>query len=195
MILSDSEIKEYIEMGKLKIEPFKPELQISEASVELTLSNKFRVFKRMQVPYLDLLDNPKGYTELIEIPKNKPFILHPGEFVLGATREYIEMPTDLIAFVDGKSSLGRLGLAIHMTASLVDPGFRGTLTLEIANFGKMPITLYEGMPVCKLIFMKLSKPASRPYFAKDSKYLGQREPKESSYGKGLKEFLDKILNR
>jgi dCTP deaminase len=163
MILPDYEILKYIKSGKLVIEPLdNPELQIQSACIDLRLGNEFRIFKVLAEPFIDIKDD-RDYTELVHISDGNAFILHPREFVIGITKERIKMPKDLVGYIDGRSSLGRLGITAHITSSFVDPTFDGKLALEISNLGKMPVKLYPGMRICKLIFFKLTGPAKRPY--------------------------------
>lgn len=174
MILSDRDIKSYFKSGKIVIRPEPTDEQMQSAWVDLTLGSEFKTFKRIGVPMIDP-KNPQDYTENVKIEHDKPFILHPGEFVLGSVNEYIELPDDLAGAVDGRSSLGRLGVLVHLTSTFVDPGFAGKLTLEITNIGTMPVALYPGMRVCKLVFFQLSSPSERPYSKrKDAKYYGQK---------------------
>jgi dCTP deaminase len=141
------------------------------------------VFHNFRVESIDLSDPPQNLTEHVELGPDEPFVVHPGEFVLGRTEEYIEMPDDLVSRVEGKSSLGRLGLIVHATAGFVDPGFRGTLTLEITNLTRVPIKLWAGKPIAQLSFMTLDRPAERPYGHPDlgSHYQGQVDSTESRY--------------
>src|SRR3989344_6894331 len=174
MILSDRDIKIYLKSKKLVIEGF-DEKNIQAGWVDLTLSNDFRLFKTTSQPYIDVA-NPKNHTESIRVDDGKQFILHPGEFVLAQTDEKISIPADLAAYVDGRSSLGRLGIVVHVTSGFVDPGFSGKLVLELTNVGKMPVALYPGMRICKIALHKLSSPAERPYnMREDAKYNKQTE--------------------
>jgi dCTP deaminase len=181
--LSDGTLRRLIAEGRIKIDPFDDSM-VQPASVDLKLGPSFRVFHNFRVESIDIADMPTGLTELVEIADDEPFIVHPGEFVLGRTAEYIEMPDDLVSRVEGKSSLGRLGLIVHATAGFVDPGFKGTLTLEITNLTRVPIKLWAGRPIAQLSFMTLDRPAERPYGHPDlgSHYQGQVESTESRYG-------------
>jgi len=171
MILPDHEIRKLLKSGKLEIDPLDPD-QIQPACVDLSLGSEFGIFKHLQEPYIDAR-NPKEYTEVLDT-QGKPFTLHPGEFVLGITRERIKLPADLAGYVDGRSSLGRLGVTAHITSGWIDPGFSGRLVLEISNLGKMPVTIYPGMRICKLLLFKLTSPAEVPYDKKpDAKYHEQ----------------------
>jgi dCTP deaminase len=173
MILSDKDIKSSISSGRILIEPKLSDEQFQSAWVDLTLGNEFRIFKSTQSALVDP-KKPEEITEVITINGDKPFIIHPGEFVLGTVNEYIRFPDDLAGAVDGRSSLGRLGVVVHITSTFVDPGWEGKLVLEITNVGKMPVALYPGMRICKLVFMELSSPCERPYYKKkDAKYLKQ----------------------
>ena len=178
MILSDRDIKTYLKSKKLIIEGF-DEKNIQAGWVDLSLGNEFRLFKSTSQPYIDVA-NPKNHTESINVDDGKQFILHPGEFVLAQTDEKIKIPSDLAAYVDGRSSLGRLGLVVHVTSGFVDPGFAGRLVLEMTNVGKIPIAIYPKMRICKLVFFKLSSEAELPYFLrKDAKYRDQESVEAS----------------
>jgi dCTP deaminase len=189
MILSDKDIKSYIESGKISIEPELKEEQLQSAWIDLTLGKEFRTFKSTQSAMVDP-KNPEDITEMIKINEDKPFIIHPGEFILGTVNEYIKFPNDLAGAVDGRSSLGRLGVVVHVTSTFVDPGWEGRLVLEITNIGKMPVALYPGMRICKLVFMKLSSPCEKPYYMKkDAKYFKQDSV---DYSKISQEFKKKV---
>jgi len=183
--LSDGTIRRLIAEGRVTIDPF-DESMVQPASVDLKLGPSFRVFHNFRVESIDLADPPQGLTELVEISDDEPFVVHPGEFVLGQTAEFVELPDDVVARVEGKSSLGRLGLIVHATAGFVDPGFRGTLTLEITNLTRVPIKLWAGKPIAQLSFMALDRAAERPYGHPDlgSHYHGQLEATESRYEGG-----------
>lgn len=178
MILSDRDIKKYLKDKKLVIEGLNEE-NIQAAWVDLSLGKEFRLFKTTSQPYIDI-KSPTDHTEKITIKENEPFIIHPGEFILGQIKEKIKIPSDLAAYVDGRSSLGRIGLVVHVTSGFVDPGFAGNLVLEMTNVGKMPIAIHPGMRICKLVFFKLSSEAEKPYFMrKDAKYREQKEVQPS----------------
>jgi dCTP deaminase len=147
------------------------------------VSNLFRVFRNHTAAVLDVKKDLTDLTELVEVAEGESFMLHPGEFVLGSTLERVGVPTDLVARVEGKSSLGRLGLVIHSTAGFIDAGFDGHVTLELANLANLPITLYPGMKIGQISFIKMTSPAEKPYGsgAKGSKYQGQRGPTPSRY--------------
>lgn len=181
MVLSDRTIKEEIEKGRIVIEPFDPSC-VQPASVDLHLDRKLLVFRTWRHPFqIDVKLAPDGLTELVEIQKGEPFSLQPGEFILVSTVESITLPDDIVARLEGKSSLGRIGLLIHSTAGYVDPGWKGQLTLEISNVNRMPILLYAGMRISQISFLRLSSPADRPYGHPDlkSKYQGQMGPTDS----------------
>ena len=180
MVLSDHTIKQYLAEGKIIVEPL-GEGCIQPASVDIHLDNKILVFRNSRRPFIDVREDTSDLTELIEVCGDKPFILHPGEFVLGSTFEHIELPHDLVARLEGKSSLGRIGLLIHSTAGYVDPGWKGHLTLELSNVANLPITLYYGMKIGQLSFLHLTTPADVPYGSPSlvSKYQGQSDPTAS----------------
>ena len=182
MILSDRDIRAQIAAGRIEIEPFEPSA-VQPSSVDLHLDRRFRVFANSRHPYIDVRQAQPDLTELVEIDEEGPFILHPGEFVLGSTLERVALPDDLVARLEGKSSLGRLGLLIHSTAGYVDPGWDGNLTLELSNVANLPITLYWGMKIGQISFQRLTSPVEHRYGddALGSKYRGQRDPTASLY--------------
>lgn len=182
MILSDRDVKAQIDAGRIVIEPYDA-MCIQPSSVDVKISNLFRVFRNHTAGVIDVKKDMTDLTELVEIPMDGVFMLHPGEFVLGSTLERVGVPDDLVARVEGKSSLGRLGLLIHSTAGFIDAGFDGHVTLELANVANLPITLYPGMKIGQVSFMKMTSPAENPYGsgAKGSKYQGQRGPTPSRY--------------
>ena len=182
MVLSDRDIRAEIAAGRIVIDPFIPEA-VQPSSVDLHLDRRFRVFRNSRYPYIDVRADQPEMTELVEIAGDDPFILHPGEFVLGSTLERVQLPNDLVARLEGKSSLGRLGLLIHSTAGYVDPGWEGNLTLELSNVANLPITLYDGMKIGQISFQRLSSPAEVSYgdASIGSKYRGQRDPTASLY--------------
>lgn len=187
MILSDRSIREEIGQGRLVIEPLGPNA-IQPSSVDLRLGKKCRIFKaRTKVPFIDPRLEADDLTELVEIDELQPLVIHPGEFLLATTLEKVCVPADLVGRLDGKSSLGRLGLLIHSTAGYVDPGWQGHLTLELSNVSNLPIMLYYGMPVSQISFVRLTEPAEHPYGSKKlaSKYQGQDEPIPSRYYKNF----------
>ena len=182
-VLSDATIRELIESGRIVIDPFDPSM-IQPASVDIRLGNSFRVFHNHRIQSIDLGNPPRDLTEHVEIDDDDgTFVIHPGEFVLGRTQEWVEIPDDVVCRIEGKSSIGRLGLVVHATAGFVDPGFKGTLTLEIANFNSVPIVLRPGLFICQLSFMALDRAAERPYGHPElgSHYHGQRDATESRY--------------
>lgn len=186
MILSDRDIKRALNSGKIKITPA-PDVatQLGSCMIDLRLGNVYRVFNHSKTPYLDPQD-PKTLTSVtteIAIGDGEAFTLHPGEFILAMTKEYIEMPDDLTGRLEGRSSIGRLGVVIHSTAANIECGFRGNITLELANMGRIPVMLYPGMRICSLSFEELSSPAEVPYYRKKSaKYVGQQKPEASKIG-------------
>jgi len=184
MILSDVDVKEYIKNGKIIIEPFEPEKYIMPVGVDLRLGNTFKGFKITQDTHIDPTNvDLELNTELIEVQDGKSFIVHPGEFILGVTKEHIELPNDIAGRIDGRSSLGRLGIIVHSTAGHVDPGWKGKLTLEISNIGKLPVALTPGMKFCSLIFEKLSSPSEHGY---RGKYAGYDVPATSKIAEEFK---------
>ncbi len=180
MILSDHTLREEIEAGRIVIDPFDPAC-VQPSSVDLHVDSQFRVFANSRYPYIDVKQEMPDLTELVEVEPDEPFILHPGEFVLGSTLERVVVPNDLVARLEGKSSLGRLGLLIHSTAGYVDPGWDGHLTLELSNVANLPITLYPGMKIGQISFFKLTTAADVPYGAAGNKYQGQRGPTASKF--------------
>jgi dCTP deaminase len=184
-VLSDATIVELVERGRIRIEPWSVE-HVQPASVDLRLGDSFRVFTNHRVSAIDLQDVPDNLTEEVIVPEDGEFVIHPGEFCLGRTLEWVELPDDIVARIEGKSSLGRLGLIVHATAGFVDPGWQGTLTLEITNLTRVPIVLWPGKPIAQLSFMTLDAPAQRPYGHPElgSHYHGQVDATESRYEGG-----------
>ena len=182
MILSDRTLREQLDAGRIVVEPY-DDACVQPSSIDVKLANLFRVFRNHTAGIIDVKKDMTDLTELVEIPTDGVFMLHPGEFVLGSTLERIGVPDDLVARIEGKSSLGRLGLLIHSTAGFIDAGFDGHVTLELANVASLPITLYPGMKIGQVSFMKMTTPADKPYGsgAKGSKYHGQRGPTPSRY--------------
>ena len=180
MILSDRTIREQLEAGRIVIDPL-DESFIQPSSVDLTLDPRFLVFRNHTRGMIDVKHDTTDLTEMVTVDDDAPFVLHPGEFVLGATLERIGVPEDLVARLDGKSSLGRLGLLIHSTAGFIDPGFSGHVTLELSNVANLPIMLYPGMKIGQLCLFRLSSPAEHPYGSEKygSRYQGQRGPTPS----------------
>jgi len=183
MVLSDRTIKEEIARGRIVIEPLDQSC-IQPASVDVHLDRKLLVFRSWRSPfYIDVKQNLENLTEIVEIEDEEPFFLQPGEFVLGSTFEDITIPDDIVGRLEGKSSLGRIGLLIHSTAGYVDPGWQGRLTLELSNVAKLPITLYYGMKIGQISFLRLTAAAERLYgdAGLGSKYQGQTEPTASRF--------------
>jgi len=182
-VLSDGTIVRLVREGHIRIDPWDEEL-VQPASVDLRLGDTFRVFHNHKITAIDLREPPRGLTEQVTPPPGEPFVIHPGEFCLGRTLEHVELPDDIVARIEGKSSLGRLGLIVHATAGFCDPGWKGTLTLELNNLTRVPIKLYPGLPIAQLSFMTLDRPALRPYGSPGlgSHYQGQSDATESRYG-------------
>ncbi|MFN2524999.1 MAG: dCTP deaminase [Actinomycetota bacterium] len=182
MILSDRDIRKAIGDGRIGIEPF-DEADVQPSSVDLHCDRYFRVFHNARYPFIDVKQPMEELTESVEVKADDTFILHPGEFVLGSTLEYVSLPDDLVARLEGKSSLGRLGLLIHSTAGFVDAGWKGHLTLELSNVANLPITIYPGMKIGQISFYEMSSPADNPYGSSQvrSKYQGQRGPTPSRF--------------
>jgi dCTP deaminase len=185
VVLSDRSIREQLLAGRIRIEPFDPD-DIQPSSVDLHLSARFQVFRNSRYPYIDPTRDQAGLTEMVTASLEEPFVLHPGEFVLGATVERIALPDDIVARLEGKSSLGRLGLLIHSTAGYVDPGWDGTLTLELSNVANLPIVLTPGMPIGQISFTAMTTPVDRPYGSPGlgSRYQGQVDPTPSRSHEG-----------
>jgi dCTP deaminase len=182
VVLSDRSIREQIEAERIVIDPFDESL-VQPSSVDVRVDRTFRVFHNGRYTHIDVREPMEDLTELVAPPEGEPFILHPGEFVLGQTLERVTLPDDLVARLEGKSSLGRLGLLIHSTAGFVDSGFSGNLTLELSNVANLPITIFHGMPIGQISFMRMDGPVERPYGRDDtgSKYQGQAEPTASRF--------------
>ena len=182
MILSDRSILEAVQEGRIIIEPFDQEC-LQPSSVDLHLDYRFLVFKNHTLGHIDVRKDLSNLTQEVSANDGDPFMLHPGEFVLGSTLERVSVPDDLVARLEGKSSLGRLGLLIHSTAGYVDAGWDGQLTLELSNVANLPITLYPRMKIGQISFVQMTTPADRPYGSSElgSKYRGQEGPKASRY--------------
>ena len=180
MLLSDRDIKAEVDAGTLGIEPF-DEAMVQPSSVDVRLDGLFRVFDNSRYTHIDPKLQQDELTTLVEPAEGEPFVLHPGEFVLGSTLELTTLPNDLAGRLEGKSSLGRLGLLTHSTAGFIDPGFSGHITLELSNVANLPITLWPGMKIGQLCLFRLSSPAINPYGSSTlgSKYQGQRGPTPS----------------
>src|SRR5256886_16694174 len=170
MVLSDRTIARFLEEGRIEIDPYDDSL-LQPSSVDVQVDRYFRVFHNNRYPYIDVREEQEDLTELVEVEEDTPFVLHPGEFVLGSTLERIRLPDDLVARLDGKSSLGRLGLLIHSTAGFVDPGWDGHVTLELSNVANLPMTIYPGMKIGQVSFVQMTEPATTPY---GSSQIGSR---------------------
>ena len=180
MLLSDRDIKAEIAAGRVALEPY-TESMIQPSSIDVRLDRWFRVFENHRYPYIDPSQEQPDLTRMIEPEGDEPFVLHPGEFVLGSTFEVVSLPDDVAGRLEGKSSLGRLGLLTHSTAGFIDPGFSGHVTLELSNVANLPIVLYPGMKIGQLCLFRLSSPAEHPYGSEKygSRYQGQRGPTAS----------------
>jgi dCTP deaminase len=181
-VLADRDIAAAVAAGRIRIRPY-DEADVQPSSVDLHLDRQFRVFRNNRYAFIDVRAPQPDLTELLSVTDQEPFVLHPGEFVLGQTLEWVELPDDLVARLEGKSSLGRLGLLIHSTAGYVDPGWKGNLTLELSNVANLPIALYFGMKIGQISFLTMSTPVARPYGSEGlgSKYQGQSEPTASAF--------------
>jgi dCTP deaminase len=186
MILSDRDILRRLEAGDLVIDPLADvDMQVQPASVDLRLGEEFLEFQQTNIPCIhpNREEEVGDYVQETVVPEGAEFILHPGDFVLGTTMERVEIPADLIAHVQGRSSLGRLAVVVHATAGIVDPGYQGQITLELSNLGTAPVALTPGMRISQLIFTELSSTAERPYGTdRDSKYQNQSGPQASRIG-------------
>src|SRR3954454_14037591 len=182
MVLSDRTISRLIDEGRIEIDPYDSSL-LQPSSVDVRVDRFFRVFHNNRYPYIDVKEPQEELTELVEIDDETPFVLHPGEFVLGSTLERVRLPDDLVARLEGKSSLGRLGLLIHSTAGFIDPGWDGHVTLELSNVANLPITIYHAMKIGQLSFVQLTEAAEHPYGSGDlgPKYRGRGGPTPSRY--------------
>ncbi len=182
VILSDHSIKEQIAAGRIVIEPYS-ESDVQPSSVDLHVDKYFRVFRNHSMGVIDVFESQEELTELVTIEEGSALMLHPGEFILGSTLERVALPDDLVARLEGKSSLGRLGLLIHSTAGFVDAGWDGHLTLELSNVANLPITIYPGMAIGQISFLKMTTAADNPYGSSvvKSKYQGQWGPTPSRY--------------
>jgi dCTP deaminase len=180
VLLSDRDIRAEIDSGRVELEPYDEEM-IQPSSVDVRLDRFFRVFENHRYPHIDPAEDQPELTVAVEPQGDKPFILHPGEFVLGSTYEIVTLPDDVAARLEGKSSLGRLGLLTHSTAGFIDPGFSGHVTLELSNVATLPIKLWPGMKIGQLCFFRLSSPSEHPYGSAryGSRYQGQRGPTPS----------------
>lgn len=180
MILSDRSIKEQIAAGRIVIDPYEPS-HVQPSSVDLRLDRRFLVFRNTRRAYLDVREPADDLMEVIELEGDEPIVLHPSEFVLGSTLERVTIPDDLVGRLEGRSSVGRLGIVIHSTAGYIDPGFSGQITLEIANLANLPVRLYPGMRIAQISFSQMTTAAEVPYGQRvlGSKYQGQAAPTPS----------------
>ncbi|MGI8887543.1 MAG: dCTP deaminase [Nocardioidaceae bacterium] len=180
MLLSDRDIQAEIQARRVMLEPFDVEM-VQPSSIDVRLDRYFRVFENHRYPHIDPAEDQPDLTRPVEPEGAEPFLLHPGEFVLGSTYEVVTLPDDVAARLEGKSSLGRLGLLTHSTAGFIDPGFSGHVTLELSNAATLPIKLWPGMKIGQLCFFRLSSPAENPYGSAKygSRYQGQRGPTQS----------------
>ncbi|MBA2639131.1 MAG: dCTP deaminase [Nocardioidaceae bacterium] len=180
MLLSDRDIRGEIDAGRVALEPYDAAM-VQPSSIDVRLDRLFRVFENHRYPHIDPAEEQPELTRMVEPQGAEPFILHPGEFVLGSTYEVVSLPDDVAARLEGKSSLGRLGLLTHSTAGFIDPGFSGHVTLELSNVATLPIKLWPGMKIGQLCFFRLSSPAEHPYGSSvyGSRYQGQRGPTPS----------------
>ena len=186
MILSDRTIRAEIEAGRIGVDPFDPSM-IQPSSIDVRLDDRFLVFRSHTRAVIDVKQDTTDLTEMVRATDAEPFILHPGEFVLGCTAEHVRLPDDIVGRIEGKSSLGRLGLLIHTTAGFVDAGFQGHLTLELSNVATLPMTLYPGMKIGQISFLRMDGPAEHPFGSGTlgSKYSGQVGPTPSQYWKNF----------
>lgn len=183
-ILSDRDIKEMLDEGHIGIEPLEDyDRQIQPSSVDLRIGDEFKVFHVIRTPYIDPKDKEEvaSYMESFKVPEGEAFIIHPNEFALATTQETVKLPDDIVARVEGRSSMGRLGVTMHVTAGYIDPGFEGKITLEISNIGAMPVALYPGQRVCQIVFETMTSPSDVPYGhpSRNSKYMNQNHPESS----------------
>ena len=186
MLLSDRDIRAQVESGRVALEPYDPEM-IQPSSIDVRLDRFFRLFDNHKYPVIDPAQDQPDLTRLVEVEGEDAFVLHPGEFVLGSTFETVTLPDDIAARLEGKSSLGRLGLLTHSTAGFIDPGFTGHVTLELSNVATLPILLWPGMKIGQLCFFRLSSPSEFPYGSEryGSRYQGQRGPTPSRSWRGF----------
>lgn len=191
MVLSDVDIKRYIASGKIRISPELPAEQFGSCSVDFRLGREFNVFEHSRYPYIDLRAKTavEGIMRPLVVEPNEPFVLQPREFVLAITEEKLELDDDVLGRLEGRSSLGRIGIIVHGTAGLFDPGWSGKATLELSNLGRMPVALYPGMRICSFTFEQLSSPSSMPYRKKPhNKYAGQTGPLASRLDREVDEM-------
>lgn len=191
MVLSDVDIRRYIESGKIRITPELPPDQFGSCSVDFRLGREFNVFEHSRFPYIDLAAKTalEGIMRKVEVGPGEPFILQPREFVLAITEERLELDDDVLGRLEGRSSLGRIGIIVHGTAGLFDPGWAGKATLELSNLGRMPVALYPGMRICSFTFEQLSTRVSVPYGKKPgNKYAEQEQPLASRLDREVQEL-------
>lgn len=186
VLLSDRDIRNELDSGRILLDPYEPSM-LQPSSIDVRLDKFFRLFDNHKYPFIDPAEDQPDLTRLVEVDQGEPFILHPGEFVLGSTYEAVTLPDDVAARLEGKSSLGRLGLLTHSTAGFIDPGFTGHVTLELSNVATLPIKLWPGMKIGQMCFFRLSSPAEVPYgsAAYGSRYQGQRGPTASRSFQGF----------
>lgn len=191
MVLSDKDIKKALKTGRIKIRP-SPDLktQLGSCSLDLRLGDTFRLFNHSKVAYIDPLDpakNGKNVTKEVKVKKKESFIMQPGDFVLATTVENVQLADDILARLEGRSSLGRIGIIVHSTAAIFDPGWRGKVVMELGNLGRMPVALYPGMRICSLTFEEVSSKVETPYWKKKgAKYVDQKGPEPSKLFKEKK---------
>jgi len=180
VLLSDRDIRAELDAGRVVLDPYEPSM-LQPSSIDVRLDKFFRLFDNHRYPFIDPSQEQPELTRLVEAQGDEPLVLHPGEFVLGSTFETVTLPDDVAARLEGKSSLGRLGLLTHSTAGFIDPGFSGHVTLELSNVATLPITLWPGMKIGQMCFFRLSSPAENPYGSEayGSRYQGQRGPTAS----------------
>lgn len=195
MLLSDVDIRRALDDHRFELDPFEPSL-IQPSSIDVRIDRYFRLFDNHKYPVIDPAEEQTELTHLIEVAPDEPFILHPGEFVLGATFEQVTLGPDIAARLEGKSSLGRLGLLTHSTAGFVDPGFSGHVTLELSNMATLPIKLWPGMKIGQLCFFQVSSPVAHPYgsASNGSHYQGQRGPTASRSWQNFKRWDVSVTN-
>lgn len=178
MLLSDRDIRAELDAGRIALDPLDRDM-VQPSSVDVRIDRYFRLFDNHKYPFIDPAEDQPDLTHLVEVNPEEPFILHPGEFVLASTFEAVTLPDDIAARLEGKSSLGRLGLLTHSTAGFIDPGFSGHVTLELSNVATLPIKLWPGMKIGQLCFFRLTSPTEKPYGSYGNRYQGQRGPTAS----------------
>ncbi len=178
MLLSDRDINAELDAGRINLDPL-DRTMVQPSSVDVRMDRYFRLFSNHKYPFIDPAEDQPDLTHLLEVEPDEAFVLHPGEFVLASTFEAVTLPDDVAARLEGKSSLGRLGLLTHSTAGFIDPGFSGHVTLELSNMATLPIKLWPGMKIGQLCFFRLSSPADNTYSAYGNRYQGQSGPTAS----------------